>query len=98
MYEVLTNESYQFILFIVLCFGAAVKLFQASGCLIGFGNLISKVASGPKKPLLLALLTNVIMFMDDYLNTLGYRHFSETRKFKKGLRTSKWGRLGTSAR
>ena len=71
MYEVLTNESYQFILFIVLCFGAAVKLFQASGCLIGFGNLISKVASGPKNPLLLALLTNVIMFMDDYMNTLG---------------------------
>ena len=71
MYEVLTNESYQFILFIVLCFGAAVKLFQASGCLTGFGNLISKIASGPKKPLLLALLTNVIMFMDDYLNTLG---------------------------
>ena len=71
MYEVLTNESYQFILFIVLCFGAAVKLFQASGCLTGFGNLMSKIASGPKKPLLLALLTNVIMFMDDYLNTLG---------------------------
>lgn len=39
MYEVLTNESYQFILFIVLYFGAAVKLFQASGCLIGFGTL-----------------------------------------------------------
>lgn len=71
MYHVLTNDSYQFILIIIMCFGAAVKLFQASGCLTGFGNLVSKVAYGPKKPLFLALLTNVIMFVDDYLNTLG---------------------------
>lgn len=71
MYHVLTNNSYQFILIIIMCFGAAVKLFQVSGCLTGFGNLVSKVAYGPKKPLFLALLTNVIMFVDDYLNTLG---------------------------
>ena len=71
MYEVLTNDSYQFILIIVMCFGAAVKLFQESGCLIGFGNFISKIASGPKTPLFLALFTNVILFVDDYLNTLG---------------------------
>ena len=79
MYEVLTNESYQFILFIVLCFGAAVKLFQASGCLIGFGTL---------------RFGAVFQLGCIY----GCRHFSEARKFKKGLRTSKWGRLGTSAR
>ena len=30
MYSVLTNESYQFILIIIMCFGAAVKLFQNS--------------------------------------------------------------------
>lgn len=71
MYEALTNESYQFILIIILCFGVAVKLFQASGCLQGFGDVVSKIASGPKKPLFLALLTNIIMFVDDYLNTLG---------------------------
>lgn len=71
MYSVLTNESYQFILIIIMCFGAAVKLFQNSGCLKGFGNLVSKVAYGPRKPLFLALLTNIIMFVDDYLNTLG---------------------------
>lgn len=45
MYHVLTNNSYQFILIIIMCFGAAVKLFQVSGCLTGFGNLVSKVAS-----------------------------------------------------
>lgn len=71
MYEVLTNDSYQFILIIILCFGASVKLFQSSGCLLGFGNLVSKIASDPKRPLFLALATNVIMFVDDYLNTLG---------------------------
>lgn len=71
MYGALTNSSYQFILIIIMCFGVAVKLFQNSGCLTGFGNLVSKVAYGPKKPLFLALLTNVIMFVDDYLNTLG---------------------------
>lgn len=70
LYGTLSNPSFQFIMIILLAFGALIKLLQDSGALVGFGNWISKFASGPKKPLILAWLMAFVMFVDDYLNVL----------------------------
>lgn len=70
LYATLTNPSFQFILIILLAFGALIKLLQDSGALLGFGNWISKFASGPKRPLILAWFMAFVMFVDDYLNVL----------------------------
>jgi len=70
LYGTLTNPSFQFILIILLAFGSLIKLLQDSGALVGFGNWISRFASGPKRPLILAWLMAFVMFVDDYLNVL----------------------------
>lgn len=70
LYSTLSNSSYQFVLLILIGFGGMIKLFQESGALHGFGDWVSKYASGPKKPLVLAWLASIIMFVDDYLNAL----------------------------
>lgn len=70
LYETLSDPSYQFVLIILMCFGAMIKLFQESGALLGFEHFVSKHAKGPKKPLIVAWFMNIILFVDDYLNTL----------------------------
>ena len=70
MYEVLMNPSYQFVLIVLITFGALIRLFQMSGALSGFGQIMSKFAKGPKKPLLIAWAMSFFMFSDDFMGTL----------------------------
>lgn len=70
IYKTLSNPSYQFVLIILAGFGGLIKLFQESGALLGFGNLLSRYAHGPKKPLIIAWLMAFVMFGDDYLASL----------------------------
>ncbi|GAB1476415.1 Na+/H+ antiporter NhaC family protein [Bacillota bacterium] len=70
MYGVLTNPSYQFVLIVLMCFGALIRHFQMSGALLGFGKIMSKLAGGPKRPLLIAWGMAFLMFIDDYIGTL----------------------------
>lgn len=70
MYGVLSNPSYQFVLIILMAFGALIRLFQEAGALSGFGRILSKFAGGPKKPLLIAWFMCFFMFIDDYICTL----------------------------
>ena len=70
LYGALSNSSYQFVLIILIGFGGMIRLFQESGALMGFGRLVSRFASGPKKPLLVAWAMAFVMFVDDYLSTL----------------------------
>ena len=67
IYGQLSNDSLQFVFIILFGFGAMTKLFQDSGALLGFGDLLSKVANGKKKPLILGWLISLTMFIDDYL-------------------------------
>ena len=46
-------------------------MFQKSGALLGFSDVMLKYANGPKKSLIFAWFMSIIMFLDDYLNTLG---------------------------
>ena len=70
LYNTLSNSSYQFVIFILVGFGGMIKLLQESGALSGFNNLASRLASGPRRPLLLAMLMSIIMFVDEYLSVL----------------------------
>ena len=70
IYGALSNSSYQFVLCIIIGFGGMITLFQESGALMGFRDLLLKIATGPKRTLVLAWLMSVIMFVDEYLNAL----------------------------
>lgn len=70
IYGALSNSSYQFVLCIIIGLGGMITLFQESGALMGFRDLLLKIAAGPKRTLVLAWLMSVIMFVDEYLNAL----------------------------
>ena len=55
MYAALSNSSYQFALCVIIGFGGMITLFQESGALMGFRDLLLRVAKGPKRTLVLAL-------------------------------------------
>lgn len=69
-YETASDSSFQFCLILLVIFGGVIELFQQSGALQGFGNLISKFAKGQKRLLALAWFMSVIMFVDEYLNSI----------------------------
>ena len=70
LYAQLSNSSYQFVLCIIIGFGGMITLFQESGALMGFRDLLLRVAKGPKRTLVLAWCMSVVMFVDEYLNAL----------------------------
>lgn len=51
LYAQLSNSSYQFVLCIIIGFGGMITLFQESGALMGFRDLLLRVAKGPKRTL-----------------------------------------------
>lgn len=69
-YDTLTNSSFQFCLILIILFGGIIELFQQSGALQGFGDLISRYAKGQKKIMILAWLMSALMFVDEYLNSI----------------------------
>lgn len=69
-YDTLTNSSFQFCLILIILFGGIIELFQQSGALQGFGNLISGYAKGQKKIMILAWFMSALMFVDEYLNSI----------------------------
>lgn len=70
LYGALSNESYQFLLMLLLGFGGMIKLFEKSGALMGFSNILSRFANTRKKSMVAAWIMGIIMFVDDYLNVL----------------------------
>ena len=70
LYAVLSSSSYQFALCVIIGFGGMITLFQESGALMGFRDLLLKVAGSPKRTLVLAWCMSAVMFLDEYLNAL----------------------------
>lgn len=70
LYETFSSWSLQFVFIILFTFGGLIKLFQTSGAISGFGDILSQYASGPRKPVLLAWILGILMFVDDFLNVL----------------------------
>lgn len=69
-YATISDPSYQFAVFMLIGFGGMIKLFQESGALLSFADWASRHASGKKKPLVLAWVISLALFVDDYLNVL----------------------------
>ncbi|MCI8485467.1 MAG: hypothetical protein HFH41_14185, partial [Lachnospiraceae bacterium] len=67
LYGALSNESYQFLLMLLLGFGGIIKLFEKSGALLGFSDILSKFAGSRKKSMVATWIMGIIMFVDDYL-------------------------------
>ncbi len=70
---------------LLLGFGGMIKLFETSGALMGFGNVLSKYATGPKKSMLLTWIMGIIMFVDDYLNVLAVSFSMRSITDKNGV-------------
>lgn len=69
-YEVLSNGSFQFVILTVIGLGALIQLLQHSGALMGFKTVILRFAHSPRSSLLAAWLLSLILFVDEYLNSL----------------------------
>lgn len=81
-YQVMDNSSFQFVIFILIGFGGSMQLLQDSGALMGFGDFVSRFASGQKKPLFLCFLLAVLMFVEDFVSVLALT-FSMSGVFDK---------------
>lgn len=85
LYASIANPSYDFLLFILLGFGALIKLFEESGAFLGFSSILSKVVRGPKSAMVATWVMGVIMFVDDYLNVLAVSTSMKTITDKNGI-------------
>lgn len=69
-YRVLSDDSFQFCIIFLTTFGIIMKLFQASGGLQGFAQLVKRYATGKKRVMVFCWIMDVLLFIDEYLNTL----------------------------
>ncbi|NBI11206.1 hypothetical protein D1641_14495 [Colidextribacter sp. OB.20] len=70
MYAALANGSDQYILLILVCSGAMIRLLEKSGAMLGFRNMISKYAKDEHRVMFFTWVLGIIVFIDDYLNAL----------------------------
>lgn len=70
MYAALANGSDQYILLILVCSGAMIRILEKSGAMLGFRNMIAKLATNAKKTMFFTWLLGIVIFIDDYLNAL----------------------------
>ena len=69
-FQALSDYSFQFCMVFLISFGAVMKLFQESGGLTGLGNYVRRFVHGPRSAMLLSWLMDMILFMDEYMNSL----------------------------
>ena len=70
MYAALANTSTQYILLILVCSGAMIRLLEKSGAMLGFRNLISRYVKSGHQVMFCTWILGIIVFIDDYLNAL----------------------------
>lgn len=70
LYTVLADGNTAWVLMLCGLFGSMVMLMQESGGVLGFSNLAHKVLRTRKASLLGTWILGIIVFVDDYLNSL----------------------------
>ncbi|MBQ1228841.1 MAG: hypothetical protein IIX87_03095, partial [Firmicutes bacterium] len=70
IYGALSNESYQFVIILLMGFGGLIKILQESGAMLGFADLLSGRLKGPKSAMAAAIVLNIATFVDDYISVL----------------------------
>ena len=67
IYEVLSNDSFQFIVILLIGIGSIIRLYEKSGALAGFRSKLKRWAGTPKRSVLITWLLCFVLFIDDYL-------------------------------
>ena len=70
IYVMLADETYSWILLMLLLFGGLIKLLEESGGTFGFGAVATKYIKSDKSSLLATYILGILIFIDDYLNNL----------------------------
>lgn len=69
-YRVLADGSFQFCIIFLVTFGIIMKLFQESGGLQGFAELIKPLARGQRSAMVFCWVMDLVLFIDEYLDAL----------------------------
>lgn len=70
LYAGISNESAQWLIFIIAVFGILIALFERSNAVIDFGFWARKFIKTKKQALFGTFILGVIIFLEDYLNNL----------------------------
>jgi Na+/H+ antiporter NhaC len=70
IYTMLADETYSWILLMLLLFGGLIKLLEESGGTFGFGAVAMKYIKSDKSSLFATYNLGILIFIDDYLNNL----------------------------
>ncbi|MGL4284338.1 MAG: hypothetical protein ACRCSI_12240 [Eubacterium aggregans] len=70
LFQVLSNESFQLLVIVSICFSGMISILEKSGAMLGLQTEIKRICKGPKSTLVLTWLLGGIIFLDDYLNAL----------------------------
>jgi len=70
LYGTLANESYQFVIILLMGFGGLIKILQESGAMLGFADLVAKFLKGPKTTMIAAAVLTLVTFVDDYISVI----------------------------
>ena len=69
-YETMAGDMFQFLFLILIFVGALITLLEKSGAMMGFSDVVTKLANTPRKAMLITWILGIIVFIDDYLNNL----------------------------
>lgn len=64
------DEDGVWLMFCVLLIGVFSVLIEKSGGCVGFGNVLARFATTEKKTFIMSWILGILMFIDDYANTL----------------------------
>jgi Na+/H+ antiporter NhaC len=70
LYGTLAGSMYQLLFLILIFCGPMIVLYEKSGSLLGFSNIVNKVSKTRNRSLFFAWVLGIVVFIDDYLNAL----------------------------
>jgi Na+/H+ antiporter NhaC len=70
LYGSMSNETLQWLVFVIALFGILIMLLQRSGAVLDFGHWASRLLKTKQRVMLGTFVLGIVVFVDDYLNNL----------------------------
>ncbi|MDR1135745.1 MAG: hypothetical protein LBL49_06160 [Clostridiales Family XIII bacterium] len=70
LYGSVSNETLQWLVFVIALFGILIMLLQRSGAVLEFGYWAARLLKTKRRVMLGTFVLGIIVFIDDYLNNL----------------------------
>jgi Na+/H+ antiporter NhaC len=70
LYGSMSNETLQWLVFVIALFGMLIVLLERSGSVLEFGFWASKFLKSKRRVMLGTFVLGIVVFIDDYLNNL----------------------------